>query len=177
MKKWICVAAAVTAMAWTVRGGPEAEGGSVYLGGGAHYWRTINQLKDSNGIDDSGIAYVASIQIAPVKFVRLEGDVEIFPSGFAGATDTSYAPEALVLVGYGLYAGLGIGTVYMPDMPDTWSDPLYIIRAGLNVEALPHIWLDVNANYYFLNWQNIGELQQKVSEDTITFGAQVRIQF
>ena len=145
------------------------------IGGGAHYWRTLEEIADDDEFDDDGLAYMASIQIVPARLLRIEADVEIFPDGFAGSTDTAYAPQGYLILGSALYAGLGVGTVYSSDFEDDFSDPFYVVRAGLNLELLPGLYLDLNANYHFVEWEEIEDVDDDADGDTITLGAMLRV--
>ena len=52
-----------------------------------------------------------------------------------------------------------------------WSDPFYALRVGLDIEVLPAIHLDINANYLFDAFDEI----DGADEDSITLGAIARI--
>ena len=143
------------------------------LGFGAHYWKTLDQLKDDHkSIDDNGISWVGSYQYA-FPWLKLEGDVEVFPKGYYGSTETTLAPQALLLLGDRADAGAGIGAVYARDLDKRLSDPIYTLRAGLDLELLPRLHLDVNANYYFAEWED----WDRFDTDTVTLGGQVRLAF
>ncbi len=143
------------------------------VGGGIHYWKTIDELKDEHqSIDDSGIAWVVSYQYAP-GLIKIEADLEIFPNGYGGSEETTLSPQAFIELGSAIYAAVGIGTVYANDLDKTFSDPIYILRVGLDLELLPRLFLDINGNYYFTNWEEWND----VDTDTITLGAQVRVAF
>ena len=63
------------------------------IGGGVHYWRTIDSIKeDDYKFDDSGVAWLVSYQFAPLSLI-IEADVEIFPDGFGGFDKTTFAPQ------------------------------------------------------------------------------------
>ena len=148
-----------------------------YLGGGVHYWRTIDQIRSSRNLDDSGIAWMATGQYSVWRLLKIEADLEVFPKGFGGADRTAYAPQAYLLFGSTLYAGAGVGVVYSSDFSGSFSDPFYALKTGLDLEVLPRLHLDVNANYQFLNWKDVNSLQGRVNTDTITLGAAVRLEF
>ena len=151
--------------------------GEVFLGGGIHYWRTLDDIKDDPELEDDGIAYLVSLQLSQARFFRIEADVEIFPDGFGGATGITYAPQVYLILGSGVYAGLGIGTVYASEFDGNFSEPFYALRAGFNLELLPSIYLDLNANYQFLDWENIDNIDDDIDTDTVTLAAIVRFQF
>lgn len=56
-------------------------------------------------------------------------------------------------------------------------DPFFGLRAGFDIHLLPYIFLDINANYRFEDWDDISDVDEDISTDTITLGAAVRIQF
>ena len=144
------------------------------LGGGFHYWETLDDFQDSGfDIDDSGLAPVLSYQYIPGGLIRFEIDVEYFEKGFAGSTEAAYSPQAYVLLGGGLYAGLGVGVTVSSGLEDEVSDPFYAARAGFEMALLPSVTLDINANYRFGAWDELDDY----STDTITLGALVRFAF
>jgi len=151
--------------------------GEMYLGCGIHYWRTLDDIEDDRELEDDGIAYLVSLQLAQARLFRIEADVEIFPDGFGGSDGTAFAPQAYLILGSGVYAGIGIGTVYASEFEDKFSEPFYAVRGGLNIELLPGVYLDVNANYHFLDWENIDKIDDDIDTDTLTLAAIVRFQF
>lgn len=156
--------------------GSEAVADTEYrLGGGVHYWRTLDDLEDEgfDEIDDSGLAYVLSWQAVPGGLFKFEIDLEYFEEGFGGATSEAISPQAYLIVGSGFYAALGGGIIYSDGFEDELSDPFYAARVGLDMELLPRFHIDVNANYRFDAW---GELDE-VDTDTVTLGAMVRFAF
>lgn len=155
--------------------GAAAEG-NVRIGGGVHYWRTIDDLEaDDFDVESDGLAYLASVQFLFNDWVRLEGNLEYFPDDFAGATEDVWAPQGLILLGSGLYGGLGVGTFYTDG--EFGDDPFFLLRAGFDVEVLPSLRLDINANYHFTDFESITEVEENVDTDTITLGAMVRFEF
>lgn len=141
------------------------------LGAGFNYWRAIDDL--SSDIDDNGLALVFSYQYRPEGIFSIEGDLEYFESGFGGAQGAAYAPQVYVLVGSGLYAGVGVGITYSSDFDGNVSDPFYAARGGFEMALLPGVHLDLNANYRFDAWDELGA----AGSDTIFLGAQVRFAF
>ncbi|MBI3987615.1 MAG: outer membrane beta-barrel protein [Lentisphaerae bacterium] len=141
------------------------------LGAGGHYWTTVDNLEAEN-IDRHGFSWMGSYQYWP-SWVGAELDVEWFPDGYAGADKDVYEPQAYVLVGRTLYGAVGIGGYYSDD---TWGDnPFYALRAGLNIELLASLYLDLNANYRFEDWSNLNS--SDIDSDTITLGVVARIAF
>lgn len=150
-----------------------AVAGEHRLGAGFHYWRAAESLDDSFDIDESGLATLVSYQYYPGGVIGFEVDVEYFDEGFAGANGEVYSPQVYLLVGKGVYAGVGVGSNYSDTFTDSFSDPFLAAKLGLNLALLPHLSLDVNANYRFDDWSEL----EDASSDTITIGALVRIGF
>lgn len=150
------------------------------IGVGVNYWKTVENLgddiKNDNGIDEDGFSYLVSYQYVPVMFLRLEAGVEMFPTDFTGGSDPIWAPQGFIMTGVGpVYGGAGIG-IYFTD--GEFADaPFYMVRAGLEFELLPRIFLDLNANYRIDDWEKIKEFADTVGTDTIRLGAAVRFGF
>jgi hypothetical protein len=163
---WLALVAAVA-----LAGIQAAQAEGTRIGGGAHYWQTIDDLDGE--FDDAGLSPVLTIQQRLGDIFSIQGDLEFFPDGYAGALEDVIAPQAFVLVGAGLYGGLGIGTLYADG---NFSDnPFFILRAGIDLELLPRVHVDVNANYHFAEWDGINEVDERLDSDTITLGAAVRV--
>ena len=152
-----------------------ASAGEHRLGVGVHYWKNLDSISDDLPdfqVDDDGLTTVLSYQYV-AGLVRFELDAEYFESGFEGSTDWAVAPQAYVLIGRGLYGGIGVGTTYSNDFGSSFSDPYFIAKAGFDLLLLPKIHLDLNADYRFANWDEIDDY----STETITLGATVRFTF
>ncbi|HEX9668320.1 MAG TPA: hypothetical protein VGC93_02440 [Thermoanaerobaculia bacterium] len=160
---------------------PAAAGAAEHrIGGGIHYWRTLDDVADE-GVDfeDDGTAYVASWQILPAGIFRFEIGLEYFPEDFGGAVDSEVlSPQVYLLVGHGLYAGVGTGVLYSDSFgsppissDDEFSDPFYALRGGFELTLVPRVHLDLNVNYRANTWEGLEE----VDVETLTLGAQVRI--
>ena len=147
------------------------EQGNHRIGGGAHYWTTIDKITDEK-FDRNGLSWLASYQYV-YNLLKLELGAEIFPNGYYGSKEVTVTPQAFVGIGGMIYAAAGIGTACASDLDNTFSDPFYILRAGLDLELLPGLRLDVNGNYYFTKWDNVSD----INTDTITLGAQARYAF
>ena len=156
-------------------GAQQTMAGEHRIGGGAHYWRTIDDLEENDfDIDEDGLAYLASYQYVAASMFKLEIDLEIFPDGFAGTNEVVYAPQVLALVGSGIYAGIGIGVYYVDD--EFADDPFFSLRAGIDLELLPSIRLDINANYTFTDFERIKTVDKDIDTDNVTLGAMLRIE-
>lgn len=154
-------------------GAPSPTEAEVRVGGGIHYWTALGDIEvDDTNIDESGASFVGSVQWVPAGLFKLEGNLEYFTDGFGGGNAGALSPQAFVLLGDGLYGGLGIGTTYNDELQGSnFSDPFYTARVGLDIVVLPAIHLDLHANYIFNAFSDI----DGASEDSITLGAFARI--
>ncbi|MFZ1946945.1 MAG: hypothetical protein WAW06_05315 [bacterium] len=168
-RSWLLI---VTALAVVAAFAASAQGGT-RLGVGAHYWKALEDI-ELDEVDESGVSWLASVQLGSSALVKAQIDVEMFPKGFVGSSDIFYAPQAFVIVGRGVYGGLGIGVYY--DGEEFADDPFYLLRAGLDVELTPKVYLDLNANYRFEQWKNLGDVVEDIDTDVITLGAAVRLE-
>ena len=144
------------------------------LGLGVNYWKTVDDI-DVDDFDEDGLSWIASIQFGLTDWSKLEVAVERFEKGFGGSPKDVYAPQAFLIIGKGLYAGIGVGGYYSDG--DWADDPFYALRAGINFEILPSLFLDINANYRFEKWDDLSDEGRDLGSDTITLGAAVRIEF
>ncbi|HBA85252.1 MAG TPA: hypothetical protein DCZ95_14285 [Verrucomicrobia bacterium] len=143
------------------------------LGVGAHYWTAVDNIDDDN-FDEDGVSWLASYQYWPGLF-GIEAAVEWLRDGFGGSEDDVFLPQAYLIFGKWIYAAAGIGGYYTDGrMAD---DPFYALRAGLNLELLPYLFLDLNANYRFEEWDDLREEGTEIDTDTVTLGGAVRIGF
>ena len=154
-----------------------ASAGEHRLGFGYHYWETLDNidLGSLGNLDDNGSAAVFSYQYLPGGLARFELDLEYSSSGFGGSTDTSYSPQAFILVGRLFYGGVGIGATKSDGFPsgDSWSDVWYAGRIGVEFLLLPKIHLDINANYRAKAFQDLNQAKT----DAMTLGASIRVGF
>lgn len=142
------------------------------VGAGVHYWRAVSDV-DVKDVDKAGMAYMVSYQYDPGALLLFEANLEIFPEEMTGTSEKLFAPQAFVLVGGAIYAGLGAGYFYYDG--DFSSDPFFVLRGGLNLEILPGIFLDANLNYHFTDLGDLKHVDEKVNSDTMTIGAALRI--
>ncbi|MDA0990853.1 MAG: hypothetical protein O3A51_08890 [Verrucomicrobia bacterium] len=140
------------------------------LGVGVHYWVAVDDVKIDT-VDEDGLAWMFSYQIRPEGLLSAEIGLEILPDNFAGSPDTVYAPQAFALLGSDIYAGVGVGIYYADG--DFADDPFFIFRAGLDVEILPQITVDIYGDYRFTEWDNT--VTQNIDTDTVTLAAAVRL--
>ena len=143
------------------------------LGGGLRYWVALDDI-DVDDVDEDGISFIVSYQYSMADFFKLEADLEFLDKGYAGADDTVWSPQAFFLVGKGLYGGVGVGINYSDG--DFADNPFFAFRAGFDLEVLPSIFLDINANYRFEKW-DFDRIEEDLDTDTITVGAILRYEF
>lgn len=152
-------------------GASPAAAGEHRLGGGVHYWQTVDDLFDGAGLEEQGVSLLASYQYVPNRgLFSFELALEYFDDGFGGSTDTAYAPVAYIVVGRKLYVAAGIGVTFSSGLADDPSDPFYNTRLGYQFHLLPGLLLDINANYR----TNAFEAITNFDSDTITLGAIAR---
>ena len=170
MRKVLFVAAVAFSLAW-LASAPAALAGSHRLGVGANYWKTVNNLDstDITNFNEDGLSWLASYQYVPTGFFKLEADLEYYPN-LEEDGNTFWSPEAFVLVGGTIYAGVGIGTYYSDGIFN--KTPFYMLRAGLDFAILPFLSLDINANYRFDDWSSFST--NDLNTDTIRLGAALR---
>lgn len=165
MKKILMVAALVSGMAIAA----EAQ---TSLGLGARYVKTIDDLDSS--FEDSGMGAVLSYKSELGDLLAAQFDLTLYPDGYAGAKQEVLSPQAFLLLGKDLYAGLGAGWLFSDG--DFADSPFFIARAGVIFELLPGLHLDINANYEFPEWEGVNKIDDEVDSDTVTLGAALRIE-
>ncbi len=57
------------------------------------------------------------------------------------------------------------------------EDPFFAFRAGLDLEVLPVLSVDINVNYRFEKWDDLSAEGKEIDTDTITLGAAARLMF
>jgi len=140
------------------------------IGGGANYWVSVDDIEvGDNKLDDDGIAFFGSYQYWP-GLLGLEVDVEFLPDRFG---ESAVSPQAYLLVGKGIYAGVGIGTTYTDG--DFVDEPFFALKAGFNIELLPGIYADIYGNYRFNDTADFDDEDTNIDTDTVFLGMAVRI--
>ena len=148
------------------------DGSHVHVGVGARYWMTIDKL-DNGNFDENGVSWLATCQLRSGALVKFEFDLEWMQDGFMGSPEQVYAPQAFVLVGSAIYAAAGVGIYYTDG--EFADEPFYALRAGLDLELLPGLSLDVNAIYFFNEWAQLDAPGSDIDTDTVMLGAAVRM--
>ena len=150
---------------------PAQESSPHSIGIGAHYWRVIDDY-DEVDFDENGLAWIGAYRYDG-GLLAFHAELEVFPEDFGAAGETVYSPQALAIIGDGLYAGIGAGILYSDG--EFADSPFYLLRAGLNIVAFGPVVLDLNANYVFTDFNNLSS--SDIDSDTITLGAMVRWNF
>lgn len=145
-----------------------------FIGVGPNYWTALKNI-DVHNIDKDGFSWLASYQCKPASLLKIEADVEMFQKGFEGIDTTVWAPEGYLILGSTIYAGAGVGILYANS--DFDNKPFYALRAGLDLELLPQLHVDVNVNYRFAEWTNLSAMSHDINADTMTLGAELRLAF
>ena len=143
------------------------------LGAGANYWHTLNEIKGADGFDRNGLSWYVSYQCKPVSLLFFDLQLERMPEGFMASDKDVYAPQAYAGVEVlFVYGALGIGKYFA----DETDQVFYAVRAGLDLNLLPFLGLDIYGNYRFGEWNGIEE-RKNINTDTVTVGAAVRFEF
>ena len=143
-----------------------------YIGIGAHFWKTLDDLADDgfDGVEDDGYAVMLSYRYEPRGLFFLQGDVEYHPDGFGGSTDSAVVPVGYLGFGGSWYAAVGIGVSLSSDFDSDVSDPFWAARIGKAFDVLPGIGVDLHLNYRADAFDEL----ENASTDAITVGASIR---
>ena len=151
-----------------------AEDTKHYLGFGFRYWRAVEDIELVD-VDEDGFSWIVTYQMKPAKLIKIEADIEVMSDNYAGSKHDVYAPQGYILLGTGIYAGLGAG-FYLAD-GKIEENPFLALRAGIFAELFPSIFIDFNANYRFDEWNDLNESDEDIDTDTVTLGLAVRKEF
>lgn len=138
-------------------------------GAGVSYWQFLSTPGDDG--DESGLSFSASYQRRG-DLLGVELAAELFPYRLDG---DAWAPQAYLLVGSGLYAGIGVGIM---SIDGKWADaPFLALRTGLNFAIRPNIFLDISASYRLSEKERLEDKGIDIDADTISLGAAIRFGF
>ena len=160
---------ALALLAWALAGAVAIadEGGAHRIGAGANYWVTVEDMEAD--VDENGFAYLATYQYRP-GLLGLGIDVEMLPD-FLG--EDAYAPQAYLILGKTIYAAAGVGIL---NVDGDWADdPFYSLRAGLDLNLLSNLYLDLYGNYRFEETSDLGGEDTEIDADTVFLGAALRL--
>ena len=139
------------------------------VGAGFNYWQFVSAPGEDG--DESGLAFYASYQQRG-DLLGVELAAEVFPYRLDG---NAWAPQAYLLVGSDIYAGLGLGVM---SVNGKWADaPFIALRAGWDFKIRPNIFLDISASYRFSEKERFEEEGIDIDADTFSLGAAVRFGF
>ncbi len=142
------------------------------LGVGGNYWLSLEDIDlKSQDVDESGFSLSGTYQYWFGLFA-VEVDLEFLPDRFG---DDAISPQAYILAGSGLYAGLGIGIMYTDG--DFAESPFLGLKAGVNLEVIPGIYADIYANYRFNEKKDLDNEETDIDTDTIFLGGAIRFVF
>ena len=119
-------------------------------------------------------AAVFSLKLNPRNLLQFTTKMSLLPPELNSDPDSVLLPQMFIAVGDDLYAGLG--TRYLIEDGILIDDPQFSLRAGVDLEILPYIFLDVSADYRFDDWRELKEEDGFLAEDVVWGGA-LRIQF
>ena len=140
------------------------------LGVGANYWVAIDDI-DVDNVDDNGFSYLATYQWRP-SVLGLQLDFEMLPDRFG---EDAYAPAAYLIFGKALYVAAGAGIV---NQDSEWADdPFYAFKAGLDLNLLANLYVDISASYRCDAETDVGDAVDAIDTDTLFLGAAVRLGF
>ncbi|HMP72505.1 MAG TPA: outer membrane beta-barrel protein [Kiritimatiellia bacterium] len=141
------------------------------LGLGLNYWVALDDV-EVDDVDENGFSYYLTYQYHAGKLIGFQADLEFIPSRFG---NDAWAPQGYLVLGNALYAAVGAGWVYTDG--SFADEPFFAFRAGLDLEVLPGIHLDLNANYRFNDKTDLEGSDTNIDTDTIFFGAALRFGF
>ncbi len=169
----LAVAAAVVVGAETSLAG----NGGFELGVGANYWYSLDDAIDSDHeFDEDGLGWMISSRWMWTDYLGLGFEFERSPDNYVALDDYVYAPSAHLILGGGLYLGLGIGYNYYDG--DFYEDPFYNVRAGIKTRFVSPFIIDINLNYRTMSFDDARDVfNHSLDTDTLTLGAAVRIDF
>lgn len=144
------------------------------LGVGANYWRTVGDLVTTREFDKNGVSYYLTYRYKTESWLFFDVQLERMPEGYMASTNAVYAPQLFAGLKISMiYGGVGAGIFYSDG--EKQGDPFYVLRAGVDLNVLPMVYLDINANYRFVKWDQADS--ENLNKDTIMLGAAARIVF
>jgi hypothetical protein len=141
------------------------------IGGGIHYHKTLGEIRELDVFDDVSTSWVISYQRDLTTLLRLEVDLEIVED-YGGSDSSFYLPQVYVLLGTGIYGGVGIG---LGQLDGEWSDdPFYALQVGVKFPIFLLLNLEIKANYRVMDASVLDDFEEE-DADAITFGAALRL--
>jgi hypothetical protein len=137
------------------------------LGVGVSFW-SFSDVSEADVEDESGLSFTASYQ-RHGDLLGVELAAEIFPYRLDG---DAWAPQAYLLLGSDIYAGIGVGIM---NVEGDWADdPFFALKAGLNFELRPDLFLDVSTGYRFAGKEELKDGITEIDSDTFHVGVALR---
>lgn len=153
-------------------GASAANSGGFEIGVGANYWYSIEDAIDKD-FDEDGLGWMLSTRWMLTDYFGLGFELERSPDNFIALEESMYAPSAHVIVGNKLYIGFGVGCYYYDG--DFYENEWYNVRAGIKIELLPSVMVDLNVNYRADKFDELEDLDDNVNAETLVFGGALRI--
>ena len=147
-----------------------AEAGPHRLGAGANYWVAMDSI-DVRDVDEDGLSVLVSYQYRP-GLLGWQADLEWLPDRFG---EKAYAPAAYLVLGGAIYAAAGVGIIHQDG--DWADDPFFALKAGLDLQVLPRIYLDLSGSYRFDSKTKFNDALDEIDTDTVFLGAALRFGF
>ncbi len=139
------------------------------FGLGLHYGTVIDDM-DVTDIDTSGISYYFHYRYRFYRPLWLELGLERLPDQFG---ESVYAPQAFLVIGNKIYAGVGAGAKYTNG--SFADEPFYALKAGVSFSLPLWFCLDISAQYRFHDYTDIRDEERRIGTDTVFLGGALRL--
>ena len=166
--------AALLAFALTVPTLQAAAESNFQIGVGANYWIALEDAVDES-FDEDGLGWMISARYMATPYFGFGLELERSPDNYVALEEPMYCPAGYLILGKGLYAGLGVGTYFYDG--DFIEDVFYGLRIGLVADVLPGVVVDINLNYRVDSWSGIKHVDDEVDTDNVILGGAVRLKF
>lgn len=170
MKKTISTALLALGLAVCLPAATEASGFEV--GVGANYWYSLKDAVD-NSFDEDGLGWMISTRWMFTDYLGLGFELERSPDNFVLLDKPMYAPSAHLIVGSGLYLGLGVGCYYYDG--DFYENEWYNLRLGIKMKIIDPVVIDLNVNYRADSFDEVEDVVDNLDSQSLTLGAAIRI--
>ena len=151
-----------------------ADGSNFQIGVGANYWVALEDAVDES-FDEEGLGWMISARYMATPYFGFGLELERSPDNYVALEEPMYCPAGYLILGKGLYAGLGVGTYFYDG--DFIEDVFYGLRVGVVAEVVPHLVIDINLNYRVDEWSGIKNVDEEVDTDNVILGGAVRLKF
>ena len=151
-----------------------ADGSNFQIGVGANYWVALEDAVDES-FDEEGLGWMISARYMATPYFGFGLELERSPDNYVAIEEPMYCPAGYLILGKGLYAGLGVGTYFYDG--DFIEDVFYGLRVGVVAEVVPHLVIDINLNYRVDKWSDIKNVDEEVDTDNVILGGAVRLKF